>query len=366
MTRSAEAADLGAFSTVFRALSQLQRTRITSSASSNRSSPTPSASPSAYVTDLPPDTESDARLSSSSLSSSSQSSDTDSDSYISDIYGRPFEKSRSSRRERDSRGTVWNQEPVASYLSPSSRSDVEEEEVEEGHPAGSSLGAFESALAFLAGERARLSNKLNHSTPTSTSLSLPADEDSAVAQSRRSPDSTPKNKKKIRKGRRERERIRAARETSPEGERDNGLTAGEVSSSYEETDGPSEVSTLNRSEGITPIFRQSARSARHQKHHFTEETPLPLDQDAIDTDELRRVTNALRSHLLSLAEQLSEQFPADARVLSSMRFDLDRFSSTGGVLLAGEPQVGADGSGFWDGVGAQGDDRGKVHVFVDQ
>lgn len=362
MTRSVEAADLGAFSTVFRALSQLQRTRITSSASSNRSSPTPSASPSAYVTDLPPDTESDARLSSSSLSSSSQSSDADSDSYISDIYGRPLEKFRSSRRERDSRGTVWNQEPVASYLSPSSRSDVEEEE---GHPEGSSLGAFESALAFLAGERARLSNKLNHSTPTSTSLSLPADEDSAVALSQRSLDTTPKNKKKIRKGRRERERMRAAQETS-EGERDNGLTAGEVSSSYEETDGPLEASTSNRSEGITPIFRQSARSARHKKHHFTEETPLSLDQDAVDADELNRVTNALRSHLLSLAGQLSEQFPADARVLSSMQFDLDRFSASGGVLLAGEPQVGADGSGFWDGLGAQGDEKGKVHVFVDQ
>ena len=338
-----------------------------SSASSDRSSPTPSASPSAYITDLPPDTESEAPRSSSSLSSESESSGIDSDSYISDIYGDPLQSARHSRFEGDPTSTVWSQEPVASYLSAPARNDPEEER----DYGGSSLGAFQSALAFLAGERARLANKLEHSTPAVTSFPISGGENTGGKD--RSLRLTAKQKKKVRKGRRERERMRGNRVAAVD---DNGVpTTAEASSSYEDNDESPEEHTYSHSrsrershnaQNITPIFRQSVRSARHQRQQFTEEPPELLHQEGADTGVLNHVAAALRTHLLSLAERLSEQFPSDARVLSGMQFDLDRFSSSGGVLLGGDSQAHLDGSGFWDTTAGHETEKGKVHVFVDQ
>jgi hypothetical protein len=337
--------------------------------SSNRSSPTPSASPSAYITDLPPDTESEAPPSSSPPSSESELSDIDSDSYISDIYGDPLQSARYSRFEGgDSTSTVWNQEPVASYLSSSIKNDPEEER----DNAGSSLGAFQSALAFLASERARLATKLEHSTPAATSYSISNGED--PRSKRENLKVAQKQKKKNRKARRERERVRANQIAMLD---DNGApTTAEVSSSYEDNDASPEerAHSLSRSRergqnnthNITPIFRQSARSARHQRQHFTEESLESLCQEGLDPSALNHVAVALRSHLLSLAERLSEQFPSDARVLNAMQFDLDRFNSSGGVLLGGAPQAQRDRSGFWDSTAGQENEKGKVHVFVDQ
>jgi len=347
-------------------LSELQRpSRLThSSASSNRSSPTPSASPSAYVTDLPPDTESEAPRSSSSQSTDSELSGIDSDSYISDIYGDPLQSARHPRFEGDSASTVWSQEPAASYLSTSVRNDPEEEAGYE----GSSLGAFQSALAFLASERARLANKLEN---TSTSFSISGGED--AGNNGGNLKLTPKQKKNFRKGRRERERMRQIQAAQD----DNGVpTTAEISSSYEDNDEYSAEHTQshsrsrergqNAAQNITPIFRQSARNARHQRQQFTEEPPDSSYQEGLDANALNHVAIALRGHLLSLAGRLSEQFPSDARVLSGMQFDLDRFSSSGGVLLGGDSQGHIDGSGFWDATASHENEKGKVHVFVDQ
>lgn len=227
-------------------------------------------------------------------------------------------------------------------------------------------------MAFLASERARLATKLEHSTPATTYFSISTGEDARSKGENLKMAS--KQKKKNRKGRRERERMRANQVALLD---NNGTpTTAEVSSSYEDHDESSEELAHSHSRSrergqksthnITPIFRQSARSARHQRQQFTEESLESLYQGDPDSSVLNTVAVALRSHLLSLAERLSEQFPSDARVLSGMQFDLDRFSSSGGVLLGGDPQVHLDGSGFWDPTAGPENEKGKVHIFVDQ
>ena len=91
--------------------------------------------------------------------------------------------------------------------------------------------------------------------------------------------------------------------------------------------------------------------------------------DTVAAEDLAPVNDAttmkLRTHLLSMAARLSEQFPADGRQLASLPFDLDRFTVAGGFIPR-EEVVGADGaSGYWDGSSAS-NDKGKVHVFIDQ
>ncbi|KAF8310459.1 hypothetical protein DL93DRAFT_2169654 [Clavulina sp. PMI_390] len=248
-TTADEPGDLGAFSSVFRALNEFQRARFATSSPSSSfistsrtarphprsSSPTPSASPaySNYTTDLPLDSESEARVTSDDddddeedeststvhSDSSNADPDVDSDSYISDIYGEPLERpTRTSRRaagstfgsntgtsyasrtdrtrHRDadmlSHGqTVWNEEPVASYLapptpvplpspiSPPRTPEVDEPLVPISPPEleppreAATLGAFEGALAFLATERERLQKKLIRDQDAGNLLTVP-------------------------------------------------------------------------------------------------------------------------------------------------------------------------------------------------
>ena len=405
LTMTPEPADLGAFSTIFRALTQLQRPNAPGVSSSDSDSPsssaqTPSASPFTYATtDLPPDTtedESDARhFRSSSSSSSFSPSEAESDAYISDIFGfAPSSARRAARRSsnRDSKrgGTVWNEDPVASYLSPAAQTDQADDDLISPIQIPS-LGAFESALSFLAGERARLTTKLERDTNASnTSYNSPimpghhsppvfpitSTEPSPIATSSK------QKKKQNRKGRKERERIRTENGSAAAISNSNHLEVpAYASSSYDSPPSSEErqsriLGRTGNGNGAEPILRRlpaspnnkkSKRSSR-QAGSYQEETATGLS-DTVAAEDLAPVNDAdtmkLRAHLLSMASRLSEQFPADGRLLASLPFDLDRFTAAGGFIPR-EEVVGADGaSGYWDG-SATSNDKGKVHVFIDQ
>lgn len=452
LIQALEPADLGAFSTIFRALTQLQRPSASDvdsslSASSRSSGHTPSASPLTYATtDLPPDTtedESDVRHFHSSSSSSSSEfflSEAESDAYVSDIFSfapssPSTRRSRSSRaagntpltqnRDRDTKrvGTVWNEDPVASYLSPTRTEQTEDTALSSIELP--SLGAFESALSFLASERARLTTKLQRDTNKSpnSALSSPqsripgyhsppvfpitsplsfrtSTEPSPIAAS---PLATKGKKKQNRKGRKERERTRAENAPSSNGVPVNHLRA-DASSSNDSSEGrqarPFGQTTRNGS-GAEPTFRhQSTKKPTSKQPSPINGTPKiqvePAGDDTAAPDMLYTaiddeaplsgvaglantpaLDNAdthhkgeLRTHLLTMASRLREQFPADSRLLSTLSFDLDRFTTAGGFLPRDEEGggmgIGRDGSsGYWEN-NENGEEKGKVHVFIDQ
>ena len=240
------------------------------------------------------------------------------------------------------RSTVWNHAPVASYLTTSSRSDLEDE-----IDGGPTLGALESALVFLAKERLRLASKLDHDQ-SGVEWTSPGDVDSV------------RLKRPSRKGKNKRRRTRLDRlrdiEEAMDGDESRTETAAEISSSYESHDDSSHRPNAST---IVPIFRQSTKAKSSSKTPRHSKTALP----SIGTSP---EAHALKMHLTSLAIRLSEQFPSDARALRSMTFDTDRLVQ-GAASITISDRIEKDG--FYDprdsGSVATAENA-KVHVFVDQ
>ena len=257
---------------------------------------------------------------------------------------------------------MWKQGDLDSYLTTSSRSDLEET-IEGNEP---TLGALESALIFLAKERARLKSKLDESLST-------AETDAGIALS--------SQRSRPRKGRRERRLTKQSRirdvEAAMDGDESRAETVGEEErSSNDSLDLDDIDSSLNKipnpsASNITPIFRQSTKSSKpsragHKGGSGSQSSSFQSSVIVVPTPE----SVALKDHLISLALRLSPQFPADAKVLSTMTFDTDR-------LVAGAADFNLSNrvemEGFYEskdaaavaGYGGKSN-KGLVHVFVDQ
>src|SRR5258708_1158316 len=247
-----------------------------------------------------------------------------------------------------------------SYLTTSSRSDLEESNEEN----GPTLGALESALIFLAKERSRLKSKLDESLST-------VETDGGIALS--SGHSRPP-----RKGRRERRPAKRSRirdvEAAIDGDESRAETVEELSSNESLNLDYMDLSQkipIASSSNITPIFRQSTRSSKASRtgtKRRNESQSSSFQSAAIIVPTPESV--ALKNHLSSIALRLSEQFPADAKVLSTMTFATDRlvvgaasFNLSHRVEMEGfyESKDAAAAGGY---VGKS--NKGVVHVFVDQ
>ncbi|KAF8319862.1 uncharacterized protein EI90DRAFT_3132398 [Cantharellus anzutake] len=326
---SEEPGDLGAFSTIFRALTQLHPRQPFNSLPVLQMDEAGSGA-ATEIDDTPAESGLQFPSSSSSLTSPS-----DSDG--------PSSGSVALFNQNGVGSTLWKQGGIDMYLTTSSRSDLEDNTEED----GPTLGMLESALVFLATERARLKSKLDE-------IAAP------------------------RKGKRERRMAKKKRmrdlEAAIDGDESRAETIEEASSNESLDLGDGIVSSRKKASipdasGITPIFRQSTRSSKRGRaaNKRRSDHLSPSFQSSIASVPTPESVT-LKAHLTSLALRLSEQFPSDAKILTNMTFDTDR-------LVAGAASFNLSNrlemEGFYEprdvtAAGSVGKpNKSLMHVFVD-
>ncbi|KDQ08114.1 hypothetical protein BOTBODRAFT_59559 [Botryobasidium botryosum FD-172 SS1] len=391
---SEESADLGAFQSIFRALSQLHvhhnNTRGTANATAV-ASPAPlspslspyaltgatfssrSRSPSRSPDPHPSIAESEIRLS----DDEGTDSDVDSIGTLSHHSAIPL--------EGDADGTtVWTHQPIATYITSDFRNSDDSPVPPTGVNSSAdgkdnpNLGDLESALVFLAKERARLALKLDAGP-------LSAQGSTRLAGSNRHAESgkhvaTPRKNRRRRRGHGRRD----AEEAGP--------AAGDVDDLHDGDDGDEDENEDNRTEtnGSTSSQERNSRSVASpsnpkvkpalQPHDIIDSYSIqpsrPLHAPSASSSSRPRRSRGneprhtpLQTRLISFARRLAKTMPADLHSLARLTTDPQ------GLIL--NPGVGPGISdeklvqdGFFDPRGSSSDSRTLVgesllHVFID-